>query len=81
MRKGLVSSRLQCVRRLKLLRAHGSPLPQGEGGDEGFSRATRAGRPTPHLDPLPFSEERGEKRRVLLWCQFTGPEVVGVTSR
>jgi hypothetical protein len=48
---------------LNVLQAHGSPLlEQGEG--EGFSKAIRAGGGTPHLNPLPFFERRGEKARV-----------------
>ena len=65
MKEELVNYRFQRVRRLKRRCARGSPLPrQGEGEGEGFSRATRTVRRTPHLNPLPFAEGRGGKSRV-----------------
>jgi hypothetical protein len=61
----LASCRLQLSGRLNMVRTRGTPLPnQGEGEGEGLSKATRAGGATPHLNPLPFSEGRGEKIRL-----------------
>ena len=64
--------------------AHGSPLPQqgeGEGEGEGLSRASRAHRRTPHLNPLPFFEGRGENSRAYRDANSTSREVARLTSK
>ena len=83
MKKGLVSCcGLQCVRRLKVPRAHGSPLPDQRGPEgEGLSKATRTNGGTPHLNPFPFSEGRGEKSHIRLSDNSAVHGVLKTTSR
>ena len=69
-------------RAVEAAHAHGSPLPQqGEGESEGLSGASRAHRRTPHLDPLPFFEGRGENSRAYRDANSTSREVARLTSK
>jgi hypothetical protein len=72
--KALSASRkLDRSEQLKMLRRHGTPLPQqGEGEGEGLFEATGMDSKTPHLHPLPFSEGRGEKGQVRSGAKLGG---------
>lgn len=74
------SRRLEYSECSNTLCAHGSPLPrQGEGEGEGLSHKTCAARQTPHLDPLPFSKGRGERRRVWFGANLGTQKVAEMT--
>jgi hypothetical protein len=77
--KALSASRkLERSEQLKMLRRHGTPLPQqGEGEGEGLFEATGMDSKTPHLHPLPFSEGRGEKGQVGSGAKLDGHNVDG----
>jgi hypothetical protein len=79
--KALSTSRkLERSEQLKMLRRHGTPLPQqaqGEGESEGLFEATDMDSKTPHLHPLFFSERRGEKGQVGSGAKLGGHNVDG----
>jgi hypothetical protein len=72
------SRKLERSEQVKMLRRHGTPLPQqGEGEGEGLFEATGMDSKAPHLHPLSFSEGRGEKGQVGSGAKLDGHNVDG----
>jgi hypothetical protein len=82
MKKILPSCQFELSGRLNMVCMRGTPLPdQGEKESEGLFKASRAGKGTPHLNPLPFSESRSEKSHSRLSDKSALRGVLKTTSK